>query len=179
MSYMPNLPALFFGFIPRVRPRLCPSNRPCILTVPAFACSMSDFWLPGSTSKLAVPQWSLPACYSSPRNYRSSDYLRFGLTVRIYSCEQFTVLIKTPTGILWVFCFCVLCRKLVTMIMYIHRFVGQLPFCWLVPELQHPAAGRGLWPAVRGRQRSSLRAQHHQRLHSRRHQSESADGFPP
>lgn len=67
-------------------------------------------------------------------------------------------------------------RNVVRMISSFHRFVGELPFCRLVPELQHPAAGRGLWAAVRGRQRSSVRAQHHQHLHSRGPQGESADG---
>lgn len=89
---MPDFPALFFGLIPQLWPRLSPGNRPSFLTLSACTGSLSDFWLLGS---------SLPACYSSPRSYRSSEYLMFGLTVRIYSCEQFIVLIKTPTGILW------------------------------------------------------------------------------
>lgn len=58
----------------------------------------------------------------------------------------------------------------------LHRFVGQLPVRWLVPELQRPAAGRGVRAAVRGRQRSSVRSQHLQHLHSHGPQSESSDG---
>lgn len=58
----------------------------------------------------------------------------------------------------------------------IHRSVGLLPFRRLVPELQHPAAGRGVRAPVRGRQRSSVCAQHLQHLRSRRPQSESTHG---
>lgn len=55
----------------------------------------------------------------------------------------------------------------------LHRFVGQRPFRWLVPELQRPAAGGGVRAAVRGRQRSSVRSQHLQHLHSHGPQRES------
>lgn len=107
----------------------------------------------------------------------------FRLTTRICFCEQFTVwIIKETSWTPWEWAAfgprhgTEPCHEFGT---FFHRFVGQLPFCWLVPELQHPAAGRGVWAAVCGRQRSSVRAQHHQHLHSRGPQSESAHGFPP
>lgn len=56
-----------------------------------------------------------------------------------------------------------------------HRSAGQRPVCWLIPELQHPAAGRGGWAAVCGRQRSSLRAQHLQHLHTWKAHGECRD----
>lgn len=49
---------------------------------------------------------------------------------------------------------------------FTRRSVGQHPFHRLVPELQHPAAGGGGQAAVRGRQRSSVRTQHLQHLHT-------------
>lgn len=55
---------------------------------------------------------------------------------------------------------------------YTCRSVGQQPFHRLVPELQHPAAGRGRRAALRGKQRSSVRAQHHQHLHTCKPHSE-------
>lgn len=182
-SSVPGFPALLFGLIPRLRPRLfstCPArpypgNRPYFLTFSA-PCLIFCYLVPQASFH------EFTSCLLFLRNDHSSEYLAFGLTMRIYSCKQITVLITKDTNC--EYCESVLllgpvtkpCHELIT---YFHRFVGQLPFCWLVPELQHPAAGRGVWAAVRGRQRCSVRAQHHQHLHSRGPQSKSADGFPP
>lgn len=55
---------------------------------------------------------------------------------------------------------------------YICRSAGQHPFHRLFPKLQHPAVGGGSQAAVCGRQRSTLRSQHIQHLHTCKPHSE-------
>lgn len=84
-----------------------------------------------------------------------------------YLCRDihhFLPVAKYPADIVTVFC--------------THRSAGQRPFCWLIPELQHPAAGRGGWAGVCGRQRSSLRAQQLQHLHTWKAHGECRDAAP-
>lgn len=64
-------------------------------------------------------------------------------------------------------------------VLFICRSVGQQPFRRIVPELQHPAAGGGVRAAVRGRQRSAVRPQHLQHLHTWKPHGECRDAREP
>ena len=60
-------------------------------------------------------------------------------------------------------------------VLFVCRSVGQHPFHRFFSELQHPAAGGGVRAAVRGRQRSALRPQHLQHLHTWKPHGECRD----